>query len=80
MALSTKSPSASMREKSTTILSVVPVIFKNKIPISIDSGIASPTNEAFLSPRKNSSTNTTSMTPEMILFSRLLTSFRVFSL
>jgi len=41
--------------------------------INMDKGIATPTNRAFLSPKKNSKTATTKMTPKMMEFSRLLT-------
>ena len=68
-----------MSEKSTTIFIVVPDTYRNSIPINIDKGIAIPTNDALRNPRKNSNTRITKITPEIILFSRLLTSFRVFT-
>ncbi len=73
MALSTSMPSARIRLNSTTMFRVKPIICMITNEISMDSGIASPTNGAVRVPRKNSSTAITSSSPEMMLFSRLLT-------
>ena len=45
--------------------------------INMDKGIATPTNKAFLNPKKNNKTATTKMTPKMIEFSKLLTCDRI---
>ena len=78
--LSTSIPSASMRENKTIIFRVLPPKFNIAMPISMDSGIAMPTNNELRRPRKNTSTMTTKSTPMMILFSKLLTMFLVFLL
>jgi hypothetical protein len=45
--------------------------------MNIDIGIANPTKSAFLKPRKNIKTVTTSITPKIILFVRSFTRFVV---
>ena len=70
--LSTNIPSANTNEKSTIIFKLTPAKFSRRNEINIESGIATPTNKAFLNPRKNNSTPTTKRTPKMIEFSRLL--------
>ena len=79
MALSTSMPRARIRLNSTTMFRVNPTSCRTTKEISIDSGIAIPTNGAVRTPRKNSSTATTSSNPEMMLFSRLLTMPRMSS-
>ena len=79
MALSTSMPRARIRLNSTTMFRVKPTICMITNEISMESGIASPTNGAVRRPRKNSSTATTSSSPEMMLFSRLLTMPRMSS-
>ena len=51
------------------MFSVTPIAFRMKKAINMESGIAIPTNAAFLNPKKNNSTPTTSMVPNMIEFS-----------
>ena len=77
--LSTSRPRARIRAKSTTMFSVTPLSQIQRIPISMESGMAIPTKRALRRPRKNSSTTTTRITPEIILFSKLSTSLRVLS-
>ena len=43
----------------------------------MDIGIAKPTNKEFLNPKKNISTDTTRITPKIILLTRSLTWFKV---
>ena len=78
IALSTSIPSARMSENRTTMFIVKPRICITLNERNIDSGMAIPTNEAFRTPRTNSSTATTRIRPEMMLFSRLLTISRTY--
>ena len=73
IALSTNIPRARINENKTTVFRVYPTKFIIRIPINIESGIAIPTNMAFRNPKKNNKINTTKITPEMILFSKLET-------
>ncbi len=75
--LSTSIPSARTNENSTITFRVMPMEFNIRKDISIDIGMAIPTNNAFRNPRKNSKTPTTRMIPKMIEFSRLDTISRV---
>ena len=77
IALSTSIPSARMRLKSTTMFIVKPMSCMMLKESSIESGIAMPTNDAFAMPRKKSRTATTRISPEMMLFSRFDTIFRM---
>ena len=79
IALSTSIPSARMRLNSTTMFMVKPISCITLKESSIESGMAMPTKEAFAIPRKNRSTATTRMRPEMMLFSRLETILRISS-
>jgi hypothetical protein len=45
--------------------------------MNMDMGIANPTNNAFLKPRKNINTVTTKITPKMIEFTNSLIWFKV---
>ena len=78
--LSTSIPRASTKENNTMVFRVTPKAFRIRKDIIIESGMATPTNNAFLSPKKNSSTKTTSITPKIILISRLDTCSLVASL
>ena len=71
--LSTNMPRAKTKEKSTMIFKLTPAEFNNIKDKNIEKGMATPTNKAFLSPKKKSNTKTTNMTPKTIEFSRLLT-------
>ena len=71
--LSTSIPSAMIKANNTIMLMVIPSMPRMRNDINIESGIAIPTNIAFLVPRKNNSTRTTRITPKMILFSRFET-------
>ncbi len=73
IALSTSIPSARISENSTTMFIVIPTACITMNDSSIESGIAIATNDALRTPRKKSSTATTRISPEMMLFSRLLT-------
>ena len=77
MALSTNMPSARIKLNNTTMFMVKPTKRITLNDNSIDSGMAVPTNEEVRTPRKNNRTPTTRMSPEMMLFSRLLTMFRI---
>ena len=79
MPLSTNIPNARIRLNSTTMFIVKPIICMMLNDISIESGIAIPTNDAVCTPSTKSSTPTTRMRPEMMLFSRLLTMSRISS-
>ena len=68
MPLSTSMPSARTNENSTMVLKVTPSEFKIKKLMNMESGIATPTNNAFRNPRKNNNTPTTSNTPKMMEF------------
>ena len=71
--LSTNIPKAKTREKSTIIFRLTPAEFNKIKDKNIENGIAIPTNNAFLRPRKKSKTNTTNITPKTMEFSKLLT-------
>ena len=73
MALSTSMPRDRMRLNRTTMFMVNPTNWMILTDNSMESGIASPTNDALRTPMKKSRTDTTSMRPDMMLFSRLLT-------
>lgn len=70
MALSTSIPKAITNENNTTVLSVTPIKLRIEKESNIDSGIAIPTNKAFLNPKKKHNTITTKITPKIILFSK----------
>ena len=59
------------------MLMVNPIIPRMIKEMNIESGIAMPTNNALRTPKKNNKTKTTKITPEIILFSKLSTIFRV---
>ena len=71
--LSTSIPRARTNENKTITFNVIPIEFKMRNDINIESGIAIPTNNAFLSPKKKSNTPTTNMIPKMMEFSRFET-------
>ena len=71
--LSTNIPNANTKEKRTIIFKLTPAEFSNIKDKNIEKGMAIPTNNAFLSPKKKSNTKTTKITPKTIEFSRLLT-------
>lgn len=77
IALSTSIPTASTSEKSTIMLSVIPISWTTTKVSSIESGIAAPTKSALRRPRVKNSTTTTSTTPESTLFSRSATIMRI---
>ena len=68
--LSTSIPSPIISPKSTIVFKVYPNAPKIIKDINIDIGIAKPTNNAFLNPRKNINTMTTKITPKIILFTK----------
>ena len=68
MPLSTSMPSASTKENNTMVLNVTPNEFRIKKLMNMDNGMATPTNSALRSPKKNKSTPTTSNTPKMMEF------------
>ena len=70
-------PKAKTKEKSTITLSETPMASRIINDINIDRGMATPTNKAFLKPKKKSKTKTTSKTPKMIEFSKSETISRV---
>ena len=70
MPLSTSIPSAITRENNTIVLRVTPRKLNIINDNSIDNGIAIPTNNAFLKPKKKYSTSTTKITPKTMLFSK----------
>ena len=55
---------ANTNENNTIVLSVTPMALNIKNDISIDNGIAIPTNRAFLIPKKNNNTPTTNRIPK----------------
>ena len=61
-------PKANTNENRTMVLNVTPKEFKIKKLMNMESGMATPTNKAFRSPRKNNSTPTTNSTPKMMEF------------
>ena len=79
IALSTSIPSARMRLNNTTMFIVMPTSCMMLKDNSIESGIAIPTNDALRMPSAKSNTATTRMSPETMLFSRLLTMLRMSS-
>ena len=72
-------PSASTSENSTITLKVMPSALRIMNDMNMDSGMATPTNRALRSPRKNNKTPTTSKTPKMIEFCSSSTCVRVWS-
>ena len=77
--LSTSIPRPMMRPKRTIVLIVSPKKPITTKDISIDIGIAKPTNNAFLKPRKNISTVITNITPKTMLLAKSETRFFVIS-
>ncbi len=75
--LSTNIPKARTKEKSTITFNVTPIAFKIRKDMSIERGMATPTNKAFLKPRKKRRTPTTSMIPNTMEFKRFETMSRV---
>jgi len=73
MALSTNIPSARIRLNRTTMFMLIPSAPITMKLSSMLSGMDVATNPAFRTPRKNMSTASTSSSPLMMLFSRLLT-------
>ena len=76
--LSTNSPREMTKENKIIMFTVIPNIWKIKNEIHIERGIDKPTNNAFLTPKKNIKTSTTNITPLKMLFSRVLTCSFVF--
>ena len=66
-------PRASIKENRTTIFKVISKAFNTTKVSNMDKGIEIATNNELPTPKKNSRTITISMSPEMILFSKLLT-------
>ena len=77
MPLSTSIPNARTSENKTITLNVMPMALRIMKDMNMDNGIATPTNKAFLRPKKNSNTPTTSNTPKMIEFCNSSTWVRV---
>ena len=73
MALSTSIPRARIRLNNTTMFIEKPTRLIMLNDSSIESGIANPTNGAVRTPSTKISTAITRSSPEMMLFSRLLT-------
>ena len=71
--LSTNIPKASTNENNTMTFRVIPIELRIRKDMSIERGMATPTNNAFLNPKKNSNTPTTRIIPRIIEFSRLET-------
>ena len=69
--LSTSIPSARTRENRTITFKVTPIVCNIKNDINIESGIATPTNSAFLRPKKKSKTPTTRIIPSKIELTKL---------
>ena len=72
MALSTSIPTARISAKRITMLIVSPSRAMIRKVSNIDIGMAIPTRKAFLTPITRKSTATTSTSPLIMLFSRLL--------
>ena len=66
-------PNANTSENSTIIFRLTPAEFSKINERNMENGIATPTNNAFLKPKKNKRTKTTKITPKTMEFSRLLT-------
>ena len=79
MPLSTSIPKAKTRENKTITLNVMPKALKTMNDMNIESGMATPTNNALRRPRKKSKTPTTSNTPKMMEFCNSSTWVRVWS-
>ena len=77
--LSTSRPSPITNPNNTILLSVSPKADKITKDMNIDIGIANPTNNAFLSPRKKVKTVTTNIIPKIKLFIKSLTELIVYS-
>ena len=77
--LSTSIPSPMTNPNRTMVFRVKPKAERINSDNSIDSGMANPTNNAFRNPKKNIKTKTTRITPKMILFTKSLTWFSVFT-
>ena len=75
--MSTNIPNPITRPNKTIVFIVYPNAERIINDINIDIGIAKPTNKAFLNPRKNIKTVTTSKIPKMMLFTNSLTWFNV---
>ena len=71
--LSTSIPSPRIRPNNIMVFKVLPMAPSIAMDINIDIGIAIPTNKAFLNPRKNKRTITTSTTPKIILLTKSIT-------
>ena len=71
--LSTSIPSPRIRPNNIMVFKVLPIAPSIAMDINIDIGIAIPTNKAFLNPRKNKRTITTSTTPKIILLTKSMT-------
>ena len=71
--LSTSIPNPITRPNRTIVFIVYPSVESIINDMNIDIGIANPTNNAFLNPKKNISTVTTSKIPKMILFTSSFT-------
>ena len=75
--LSTSIPRARTRENNTIIFKLTPAALRRINERNMEKGIAIPTKRAFLSPKKNSNTKTTRITPKTIEFSKLLICERI---
>src|SRR6056297_363011 len=75
--LSTNIPNPIMRPKRIIVFRVYPIADKIIKDMNMDMGMAKPTNSAFLKPKKNINTVTTSMIPKMMLFTKSSTWFSV---
>ena len=75
IALSTNIPKANIKENKTIIFMVMPSALRMMNDKNIESGMDIPTKDALRTPKKNSRTPITRISPEMILFSKLLTMF-----
>ena len=73
MPLSTNIPKAMTKENKTMVFKVTPRKLKIIKDSSIERGMAIPTNNAFLKPKKKYSTATTKMIPSTMLFSKSAT-------
>ncbi len=79
MALSTSMPRARMRLNSTTMLRVMPKMRSTTKVMSMENGMATPTNSELVKPRNRNSTATTRIRPLMMLFSSSWTMVRISS-
>ena len=75
IALSTNIPRANINENKTIMFMVMPSALRMMNDKNIERGMDIPTKDAFRTPKKNNNTPITRISPEIILFSKLLTIF-----